>query len=274
MINTTTKTCTGPCGDTKSIDEFPIRNGKPRNQCRVCTAAAQRASRRRLEDKRDAALSAEHERYRGRYTPDDGELFKENDRRLKKNAAQKRYRDRKKAEKAKLREAGELVDLPDDAREKVMEWARRHVRLDAEVTWMDDVLRRGHEPFQWKSWDRVVRMLYVRDSLFWQRKYTVSWMKRYLPPNAVAVIIKDRMAHRDWWLADRAACEARWLDQEQRDHDKLLGPRFETSDPESWADNPVLVAASRALDAEADGAWPTFEDYGCPEEDYEAGWRA
>ena len=115
---------------------------------------------------------------------------------------------------------------------------------------------------QWKSWDRIVKMLYVRENLFWQRQYTVSWMKRYLPPNAVAVIIKDHMAHRDWWAAD---VEARWLAKEQRDHDKLVEPRPTPVDPESWADNPVLVAAGERLDAEHADRMLTPADYGYPE---------
>ena len=177
---TTTKTC-NRCGDEKPIEEFPVRKGRLLHQCKVCTAAASRERRRRLEDKRADALSAEHERC-GIHLSDDAEFFKENDRRLKRNEAQKRYRAKAKAKKAsRPRTADELTEKLEETRAKIDKWIRMYVVATIGPQMCRQTALDNHNAFSVVSMD----LMWQAES-YWRQKYDiVEWLRRYLPKNTV-----------------------------------------------------------------------------------------
>ena len=210
------KTCK-KCDNEQPTDNFPAARGTPRSVCKTCESSARKKRRHAQEQKELDGMEARNALpARERFDLALADALKMQ----KRAAAQRRLRAKKKAEKAGPKKAGTLDGLSSGNRTKVLEWARRYITLTSEQTWLDDVLRRGHEPFKDNnSWGRAAELLHRSDVVRDQLLYLPMWMARYLPANAVAKILKDRLGRRDLLLEDRAKVEARWLAKEQAEID-------------------------------------------------------
>ena len=229
-MNTTTKTC-NRCGDEKPIEEFPVRKGRLLHQCKVCTAAASRERRRRLEDKRADALSAEHERC-GIHTPEDGEFFKDFERRLKRNEAQKRYRAKAKVKKAsRPRTADELTEKLEETRAKIDKWTRMYVVATIGPQMCRQTALDNHNAFSVVSMD----LLWQAES-YWRQKYDiVRWLRRYLPENTVDLILRAALADENSLEAARQYLKDGWkMDAERREREREARAEASRVEQAAW----------------------------------------
>jgi len=228
--NTTTKTC-NRCGDEKPIEEFPVRKGRLLHQCKVCTAAASRERRRRLEDKRADALSAEHERC-GIHTPEDGEFFKDFERRLKRNEAQKRYRAKAKAKKAsRPRTDEEPTEKLEETRAKIDKWTRMYVVATIGPQMCRQTALDNHNAFSVVSID-----LLWQAERYWRQKYDiVRWLRRYLPENTVDLILRAALADENSLEAARQYLKDGWkMDAERREREREARAEASRVEQAAW----------------------------------------